>query len=136
MEASSGVVERERSFSCGKDTSQGGRAGKVSRKLTISFLTHRLYIRTGRPEDLSKETPRKRRKTEHAETKPSRSAWTDLLQEVEEFEVQHVHGKGKFAFGFVEGPLVKALRSGDWSVTSSFYFRSLLTFGPGSFWTK
>jgi midasin len=31
-----------------------------------------------------------------------------------EFEVQHVQAKGKFAFGFVEGPLVKALRSGDW----------------------
>jgi midasin (ATPase involved in ribosome maturation) len=27
-----------------------------------------------------------------------------------------VQGKGKFAFGFVEGPLVKALRSGDWYV--------------------
>ena len=60
--------------------------------------------------------PRKRRKTEHADYQASRSAWAALLREVEEFEVQHVHGKGKFAFGFVEGPLVKALSSGDWSV--------------------
>jgi midasin (ATPase involved in ribosome maturation) len=133
MEASSGVVERERSFSCRKDTGQGGRAGKVSRKLNVFSLTHHLYIRTGRPEDLSKETPRKRRKTEHAETKPSQSAWTDLLREVEEFEVQHVHGKGKFAFGFVEGPLVKALRSGDWSVTTPFYFCRFLHLVQGPF---
>jgi midasin len=71
---------------------------------------------------------------EHA--KSSRSAWVALLQEVEEFEVQHVHGKGKFAFGFVEGPLVKALRSGDWSVTPCILYLSPLTFGPGSFWMK
>ena len=32
------------------------------------------------------------------------------------FEVQHVQGNGKFAFGFVEGPLVKALRAGHWYV--------------------
>lgn len=77
--------------------------------------------------------PRKRRKTERAESKPTRSAWAALLQEVEEFEVQHVHGKGKFAFGFVEGPLVKAVRSGDWSVTISFYFCRLLHLVQGSF---
>ncbi|KAJ3507966.1 hypothetical protein NLJ89_g6013 [Agrocybe chaxingu] len=57
------------------------------------------------------ETPRKRRKTE-----PTASAaeWLEFLRLVEEFEVQHVQGKGKLAFAFVEGPLVKALRSGDW----------------------
>lgn len=40
--------------------------------------------------------------------------WSAFLLHVEQFEVQHVHGQGKFAFGFVEGPLVKALRNGDW----------------------
>ena len=35
-------------------------------------------------------------------------------QDVLQFENQYVTKKGKFAFGFVEGPLVKALRSGDW----------------------
>lgn len=42
--------------------------------------------------------------------------WSDFLQEVDKFEIQHVNAKGKFAFDFVEGPLVKALRSGDWYV--------------------
>lgn len=40
--------------------------------------------------------------------------WRRFLGDVEEFEVQHVQGKGKFAFGFVEGPLVRALKAGDW----------------------
>ena len=65
---------------------------------------------------LDDEAPRKRRKTEPSESKSSEEAWSAFLADVENFEVQHVHGKGKFAFGFVEGPLVKALRSGDWYV--------------------
>jgi midasin len=59
--------------------------------------------------------PRKRRKVEEG-AHDREQAWATFLKDVEEFEVQHVHGKGKFAFGFVEGPLIKALRSGDWYV--------------------
>lgn len=59
-------------------------------------------------------TPRKRRKVDAPRFNVPSSSWDIFLRDVEEFEVQHVHGKGKFAFGFVEGPLVKALRSGDW----------------------
>ncbi|KAJ6585296.1 midasin nuclear AAA ATPase [Mycena capillaripes] len=59
------------------------------------------------------DTPRKRRKVDHT-LNVSEASWTDFEREVGEFEVQHVQAKGKFAFGFVEGPLVKALRSGDW----------------------
>ncbi|KAF8967136.1 hypothetical protein BDZ97DRAFT_1903538 [Flammula alnicola] len=50
--------------------------------------------------------PRKRRRTERVEPKSSEHGWTTFLHEVEEFEVQHVHGKGK--------ALNQALRSGDW----------------------
>lgn len=57
------------------------------------------------------EVPRKRRKVNSVE---SIVVWDAFLRDVDEFEIQHVQGKGKFAFGFVEGPLVKALRSGDW----------------------
>ncbi|KAG6872267.1 hypothetical protein C0995_011404, partial [Termitomyces sp. Mi166 len=60
------------------------------------------------------EAPRKRRKVEQNELKVSAESWTAFVMDVEQFEVQHVQGKGKFAFGFVEGPLVKALRNGDW----------------------
>lgn len=60
------------------------------------------------------ETPRKRRKVDRTSLNVSEASWNTFERDVGEFEVQHVHGKGKFAFGFVEGPLVKALRSGDW----------------------
>ncbi|EAU86094.2 MDN1 midasin family protein [Coprinopsis cinerea okayama7 len=58
--------------------------------------------------------PRKRRKLDENGTSSSLDRWNRFLASVEQFEVQHVHGQGKFAFGFVEGPLVKALRKGDW----------------------
>ena len=60
------------------------------------------------------ELPRKRRKVDESGPGVLEANWATFLRDVEEFEVQHVQGKGKFAFGFVEGPLVKALKSGDW----------------------
>ena len=62
----------------------------------------------------SGEAPRKRRKVDLARLDASEVNWEAFRRDVEEFEVQHVQGKSKFAFSFVEGPLVKALRSGDW----------------------
>ncbi|KAF7309703.1 Midasin [Mycena indigotica] len=59
------------------------------------------------------DTPRKKRKLEHG-LKVSAASWVAFEGEVQQFEIQHVQASGKFAFGFVEGPLVKALRSGDW----------------------
>ena len=46
----------------------------------------------------------------------SAAAWEAFERDVQTFEVQHVQGKSKFAFAFVEGLLVKALRAGDWYV--------------------
>ena len=64
-----------------------------------------------RKEDL--ETPWKRRKVESA-PHISMERWNDFEKDVDEFHVQHVQGHGEFAFNFIEGPLVKALRCGDW----------------------
>jgi len=64
---------------------------------------------------MDSETPYKRRRVETS-LNISAANWNAFEQDVNDFNVQHVQGKGKFAFGFVEGPLVKALRSGDWYV--------------------
>ena len=64
------------------------------------------------------EAPRKRRKTENGGLNVSEQSWTDFEHDVRMFDVQHVQGNGKFAFAFVEGPLVKALRLGHWYVKS------------------
>jgi len=58
--------------------------------------------------------PRKRKRVEEANENVSGSDWDEFEQELRIFDIQHVQGRGKFAFAFVEGPLVKALRSGDW----------------------
>ncbi|KAG1748578.1 midasin [Suillus lakei] len=58
------------------------------------------------------DAPRKRRKVE-AEMKVSEADWERFEKDVDEFDLQHAQGKGKFTFDFVEGPLVKALRAGD-----------------------
>ncbi len=60
------------------------------------------------------EIPRKRRKTGQNGLNVSEREWIDFEDDVRKFQVQHVEGNGKFAFGFVEGPLVKALRAGHW----------------------
>ncbi|KAI0822070.1 midasin [Trametes gibbosa] len=64
--------------------------------------------------ELEGRTPRKRRKTDGSGLQVSMDAWEAFEHDVQTFEVQHVQGKSKFAFAFVEGPLVKALRNGDW----------------------
>ncbi|RDX53520.1 midasin [Lentinus brumalis] len=74
-------------------------------------------IKTKQAEDAAKEleggTSRKRRKVDAA-LNVSLEAWETFERDVETFEIQHVQGKSKFAFAFVEGPLVKALRNGSW----------------------
>ncbi|THV03027.1 midasin [Dendrothele bispora CBS 962.96] len=67
------------------------------------------------PEELDSQTPRKRRKVvDLSSLNASALKWSSFERDVNDFNAQHVHGGGKFAFGFVEGPLVKALRAGDW----------------------
>lgn len=60
--------------------------------------------------------PRKRRKVDQTLLRQSAEAWDRFRHDIDEFDMQHIQGQGKFAFSFVEGPLVKALRSGDWYV--------------------
>ncbi|KAL1744525.1 hypothetical protein HDZ31DRAFT_82642 [Schizophyllum fasciatum] len=64
----------------------------------------------GEPRGVGEDTPRKRRKVEKA----PEELWAQFEHDLLDFEGQHVQGNGKFAFDFVEGPLVKALRAGDW----------------------
>ncbi|KAF8827835.1 hypothetical protein HHX47_DHR4000508 [Lentinula edodes] len=64
--------------------------------------------------ELDSQTSRKRRKVDSASLGASKAKWDAFERDVEEFSVQYVNGKGRLAFGFVEGPLVRALREGDW----------------------
>ncbi|OCF32527.1 midasin [Kwoniella heveanensis BCC8398] len=58
------------------------------------------------------DPPTKRRKI----TKATKMAiqWQSLLVDITDFDLHHVKMNSKLVFSFVEGPLVKAMRSGEW----------------------
>jgi midasin len=66
------------------------------------------------PTELDSTNPRKRLKTRHTGVSITEAEWLAFEKDVLEFDMQHVRSGGKFAFQFVEGPLVKAIRSGSW----------------------
>ncbi|KAL1705188.1 hypothetical protein EV121DRAFT_279766 [Schizophyllum commune] len=82
---------------------------KESVRLARDRIRKRREEEQGETRD-GESTPRKRRKVEKA----PEELWAQFEHDVNDFEAQHVQGNGKFAFDFVEGPLVKALRAGDW----------------------
>lgn len=62
------------------------------------------------------DQPAKRRKTESSlqallELRPR---WERFSQNLDQFEIQLSGGTGGFAFAFVEGNIIKAVRNGDW----------------------
>ncbi|TPX18376.1 uncharacterized protein E0L32_011709 [Thyridium curvatum] len=61
--------------------------------------------------------PAKRRKTESSRLQSLQDLkprWNAFAQNLEQFEIQLSGGSGGFAFAFVEGKIVKAVRNGDW----------------------
>lgn len=68
------------------------------------------------------DAPRKRRKLADddvplVEVERQLSGWISLEQEISTFNLQHVKSTSRLVFSFVEGPLVQALRSGEWYVS-------------------
>jgi midasin len=63
--------------------------------------------------DKQEQEPRKRRKVNTKATKAA-IKWQALLVEVADFDLHHVKMNSKLVFSFIEGPLVKAMRSGEW----------------------
>lgn len=68
------------------------------------------------PSTAQPDAPRKRRKVEPKRKEDLPVAWRDFGTAVGDFDLRHVQkaGKSKFVFSFVEGPLAKAIRDGDW----------------------
>ncbi|KAF8895596.1 hypothetical protein BD779DRAFT_1609097 [Infundibulicybe gibba] len=120
LELFGGTFSRKKNEKFEGEVRKSVREGKWRRavslwKESVRLARERILARQDTADDApNMDVSRKRRKVEKSELNVSDESWAKFLVGVEEFEVQHVHGKGKFAFGFVEGPLVKALRSGDW----------------------
>jgi midasin (ATPase involved in ribosome maturation) len=70
------------------------------------------------------DAPRKRRKLADddvplVELERQLSGWISVEHEISTFNLQHVKSTSRLVFSFVEGPLVQALRSGEWYVEAS-----------------
>ncbi|KAI9508874.1 midasin nuclear AAA ATPase [Russula earlei] len=91
---------------------------KESRRLAKDRIRSKLSEASNRPDNHEvpdSGAPRKRRRTEEAHFQESERNWSAFERDVQQFEAQYITKKGQFALGFVEGPLVRALRSGDWA---------------------
>lgn len=100
-------MEGEWKVSSGTTGCKEGRGNKVCSDFPLSTPAHLLDSQHHDESDV----PRKKRKVDRVDPNLS---WAAFLRDIDEFDMQYVQGEGKFAFGFVEGPLVKALRSGSW----------------------
>jgi midasin len=98
-----------------------GEKASIKKRGELSFkivaIEHELTGKTKSLETAAQDVPRKRRKLEEV-SRPlvSLEQWTMFHHDVVNFEANHVLGSSKAVFHFVEGPLVKALRQGDWYV--------------------
>lgn len=91
-------------------------------KLAIERLQKRLE---GHFPEQDESAPRKRRKVADeeltiGEIRDLLTGWNKLQRDIVDFENQHVKAAGRLVFSFVEGPLVKALREGEWYVFCLF----------------
>ncbi|KAL4245562.1 Midasin [Abortiporus biennis] len=116
-----GTFSRKRNASFEESVRKAVQEGKWKRavglwKESAKLAKERIQAKGAKDQEQPRgdETPRKRRKTEHGVLNVPETAWDQFERDVRTFEIQHMQGNGKFAFGFVEGPLVKALRTGHW----------------------
>lgn len=88
-------------------------APKMFVKIVSELEKAQAQAQTDRQEDAQ---PTKRRKTQSKlqSLLDLRPRWETFARNLEQFEIQIAAGPGGFAFSFVEGNLVKALRNGDW----------------------
>ncbi|KAJ5758589.1 hypothetical protein N7520_005745 [Penicillium odoratum] len=60
------------------------------------------------------EQPSKKRKLDSPKYQHLRQRWESFQSELTDFEAQVSQGDAKFAFAFVQGKIVRALRNGEW----------------------
>ncbi|OJD17177.1 hypothetical protein AJ78_02721 [Emergomyces pasteurianus Ep9510] len=68
----------------------------------------------GKNENVRSEQPSKKRKLDDSKYVNLRGKWETFAGQLKEFEARVLEGDSKFAFAFVQGKIVKALRNGEW----------------------
>lgn len=80
----------------------------------VEMADKALRTTTDSPSDLSEEQPNKRRRLQGPKYEALRLRWRDFAQQLSHFRAQVSRGDKNFAFAFVEGKIVQALRNGEW----------------------
>ncbi|KAL4910123.1 hypothetical protein BDW74DRAFT_173590 [Aspergillus multicolor] len=68
----------------------------------------------GSSQSAESEQPTKKRKLESPKYQHLRQRWERFTAQLNDFEAQVAQGDAKFAFAFVQGKIVRALRNGEW----------------------
>ncbi|KAB8272790.1 hypothetical protein BDV30DRAFT_227173 [Aspergillus minisclerotigenes] len=66
------------------------------------------------PSQEGEEQPTKKRKLDSPKYQHLRQRWERFAGQLNDFEAQVAQGDAKFAFAFVQGKIVRALRNGEW----------------------
>lgn len=86
------------------------------RLVTLWHEAVRLSNGVFKPKDIENgdEQPSKKRKLDSPKYQHLRQRWESFETQLADFEAQVSQGDAKFAFAFVQGKIVRALRNGEW----------------------
>ncbi|GAO16920.1 hypothetical protein UVI_02046410 [Ustilaginoidea virens] len=90
---------------------------KEAPKMFVKIVTELEHVHgeQGDSQDGSEQPPKRRKTQSKLQTLSElRPRWDSFAQNLDQFDVQVSGGSGAFAFSFVEGNLIKAVRNGDW----------------------
>lgn len=87
---------------------------KEAPKMFVHIVSELERMQLGSRDDDAQPTKRRKPQSKLQSLKELRPRWDSFARNLVQFDVQVSGGSGSFAFSFVEGNLVKAVRNGDW----------------------
>ncbi|XP_044724313.1 AAA (dynein-related subfamily) domain-containing protein [Hirsutella rhossiliensis] len=102
-----------RSFAKGQ-WSKLSKLWKEAPKMFVKIVSELERMQSESRDDGAQPTKRRRTQSKLQTLKELRPRWDSFARNLDQFDVQISGGSGSFAFSFVEGNLVKAVRNGDW----------------------
>ncbi|KAJ6446539.1 ATPase, AAA-5 [Purpureocillium lavendulum] len=87
---------------------------KEAPKMFVKIISELERMHSEAREDDAQPTKRRKTQSKLQTLSELQPRWESFARSLEQFDVQISGGSGAFAFSFVEGNLVKAVRNGDW----------------------
>jgi len=87
---------------------------KEAPKMFVKIITELERMHSEARDDDAQPTKRRKTQSKLQTLLELRPRWDSFARSLEQFDMQISGGSGAFAFSFVEGNLIKAVRNGDW----------------------